>query len=79
MVSRGGGPDCFRRRVEEYICGRGAFPFSGLEWVPEECMMQALSNNRRERETVGVAIQEWHGELKRVSDATWSFDQRLLC
>lgn len=79
VISRGGGPGCFRRRVEEYICRRGPFPFSGLEWVPEECMMQALSNNRRERETVGVAVQEWHEELKRVYDATWSFEERLLC
>ncbi|KIW09639.1 hypothetical protein PV08_12110 [Exophiala spinifera] len=79
VVSRGGGEGCFRRQVEKYICHRGPFPFPGLEWVPEEHMMPALSNNRREREMVGGAIEQWHQELDQVSDATWRFEGRLLC
>ena len=78
FISDERGIGCFRWQVEEYLCGRAAFPFAGLEGLAPAETMRALSNNKQDRRGLGECIEEWHTNLHRCSDESWEFEKDHL-
>ncbi|KAJ9613219.1 hypothetical protein H2200_003161 [Cladophialophora chaetospira] len=76
-------PDCFRSRVEEYVCKRGPFPFPGFEELTEEQACRALSNDKADWQGLGPFIEGWHRSLESVgrnngvADDSWFFTDRF--
>lgn len=71
-------PGSIRQQVEDFLCHRGAFPFQGLEDMAAETILDALSNEPRDRDYLGSWIEQWHQNLSHVSDVSWKSDTTFL-